>query len=95
MRLPPGYHLLLADGAFLTGTARIGQLHAEKKRRIQSGHCRLRLLFLIAQLIEIVLAGMPFVSRIVVIRDRRAGEVTVTPRGGPNEHPHSVETEER
>jgi len=63
-------------GAFLTKTARIGQLHAAKEHRIQSGHCRLRLLFLIAQLIEIGLAGMPFASWIVVICDRRAGEVT-------------------
>jgi hypothetical protein len=80
---PPGCHLLLAGGAFSTRAVKFGQLHAAKKHRIQFGHCRLTMLFPIAQLIEIALAGMPFTSGIVVVCNGRADEVTATPLSEP------------
>ena len=81
--LPPGCHLLIADGAFSTRAIRTGQLHTAKKHRIQFGHCRLTMLFPIAQLIKIALPGIPFASRMVVFFDERAGEITANPLCGP------------
>jgi hypothetical protein len=77
--LPPECHLLFADGALSTRAVRTGQLHVARQHRIQFGHCRLALLFPIAQLIEIAFAGMPFASRMVVSFDGRAGLVTANP----------------
>jgi hypothetical protein len=79
MVLPLGFHLLLAGGAFSTSAVRIERFHAAKKHRIQFGHCRLTMLFLIAQLLDIALAGIPFASRMVVFRDGREGEGRVSP----------------
>jgi len=87
--------LAFADGAFSTKAVRIGQLHVTKQHRIHFGHCRLAMLFPIAQLVDIAFAGMPFASRMVVPFDGRAGLVTANSPSEPMNTPTQLRVKSR